>query len=68
MYSQGEQLMLNCLSEGGPKLQYAWIFLTRIIAKTPTLTINNVTASNGGNYTCNVTNDARYKSDTITVL
>ena len=67
MYSQGEQLVLNCLANGGPQLEYAWIFEGNEIASTPTLTIDNVTASNGGDYTCNVTNDAGYDNNNITV-
>ena len=67
MYSQGDQLMLNCLSDGGPELEYGWLFAGNVIANTPTVTINNVNNSNGGDYTCNVTNVAGYKSDTITV-
>ena len=67
MYPQGDQLMLNCLSEGGLELEYSWIFSGSVIANTPTVTINNVNDSNGGDYTCNVTNDAGYDSDTITV-
>ena len=66
-YSQGDQLMLNCLSEGGPELEYSWIFSGSVIAKTPTVTITNVNDSNGGDYTCNVTNVAGYDSNTITV-
>ena len=67
MYPQGDQLMLSCLSEGGPQLEYSWLFSDKEIAITPNLTINNVNASNGGDYTCNVTNDAGSESDTITV-
>ena len=67
MYSQGEQLVLNCQSDGGPQLEYTWIFSGSEISNNPTLTIDNVTASNGGEYTCNVTNDAGYDSDTVTV-
>ena len=67
VYSQGEQLVLNCLANGGPQLEYAWIFEGNEIANTSTLTINSVTASNGGEYTCNVTNDAGYDNNTITV-
>ena len=36
-------------------------------ANTNMLTIANFTTSNGGDYTCTVTNDAGYDSDTITV-
>ena len=69
MYPQGDQLVLNCLSEGGPELKYSWIFEGNEINSTPTLTINDVTATNGGDYTCNVTNynDTGYSSDIITV-
>ena len=67
MYPQGVQLALNCQSKGGPQLQYSWIFSDSEIANTSTLTIDNVNASNGGNYTCNVTNNAGFESNTITV-
>ena len=67
MYPQGYELMLSCLSEGGPELEYSWIFSNMEIATTSNLIINNVNASNGGNYTCNVTNEAGAESDTITV-
>ena len=69
LYNQGEQLRLNCTSEGGPVLEYTWIFLGNIIpnASTNTLIINSVITTNGGNYTCNVTNIAGNASNTITV-
>ena len=66
-YPQQEQLMLKCHSEGGPQLYYTWIFFGKEIASTATLTIDNVNASNGGNYTCNVTNSAEFESHTINV-
>ena len=67
MHSQGEQLVLNCQSDGGPQLEYAWVYEGNEVTNIPTLTIDNVTASNGGNYTCNVTNDAGYDNNTISV-
>ena len=67
MYPQGEQLILNCQSEGGPQLEYIWMFLNSQIASTANLTIDNVNAVNEGNYSCNVTNDAGTGIDTITV-
>ena len=69
LYNQGEQLQLNCLSEGGPVLEYTWLLSGGIIpnANTSTLTINTVATADGGNYTCNVTNIAGYASNTTTV-
>ena len=69
LYNQGEQLQLNCLSEGGPVLEYTWLFSGNIIpnANTSTLTINDVTTTHAGDYTCNVTNNAGTDSYTITV-
>ena len=69
LYSQGDQLQLKCSSEGGPQLEYTWTFSGSAItnANSNILTIDNVTASNGGNYTCNVTNNAGSDTSTITV-
>ena len=69
LYNQGEQLQLNCLSEGGPILEYGWLLSGSIIpnANTDTLTIDNVNTTHAGDYTCNVTNDAGTDSNTITV-
>ena len=61
MYPQGDQLMLTCLSEGGPQsqFQYSWTFSGNDseIATTQTLTIDDVDPSDGGTYTCTVTID-----------
>ena len=69
LYNQGEQLQLNCSSEGGPVLEYTWFFSGDTIsnANTSTLTINSVTTTYGGDYTCNVSNSAGTDSYTITV-
>ena len=68
-YSQGQQLQLTCSSEGRPQMEYTWIFSDDIIPNesTGTLTIDNVTTTDGGDYTCNVTNDAGADYNTITV-
>ena len=68
-YSQGQQLQLNCSSEGGPQLEYTWLFSDDIIPNEndSTLIIDNVTTTDGGNYTCNVTNDAGVDYNIITV-
>ena len=69
LYSQGDQLQLNCSSEGGPQLEYTWTFSGSIItnANSNILTADNITASNGGDYTCNVTNNAGSDASTVTV-
>ena len=69
LYSQGNQLQLNCSSEGGPQLEYTWTFSDSIItnANSNILTIDNITTSNGGDYTCNVTNNAGSDNKTFTV-
>ena len=69
LYNQGQQLQLNCSSEGGPVLNYTWTFSGDTIpnANTDTLIINNVNTTHAGDYTCNVTNNAGTDSYTITV-
>ena len=69
LYNQGEQLQLNCLSDGGPVLEYTWLLSDIIIANanTSTVTIDNVSTSHAGDYTCKVTNSAGTDSDSITV-
>ena len=69
LYNQGEQLQLNCSSGGGPVLDYTWLLSDIIIpnANTITVTIDNVSTSHAGDYTCKVTNSAGTDSDSITV-
>ena len=69
LYNRAEQLQLNCLSEGGPVLEYTWLLSGDTIpnANTSTLTINNVNTTHAGDYTCNVTNNAGNASNIITV-
>ena len=47
LYNQGEQLQLNCSSEGGPVLEYTWLLSGDTIpnANTSTLTIDSVTTT-----------------------
>ena len=68
-YTQGQQLQLTCSSEGGPILEYTWLFSDDVIPNenNSTLTIDNVTTTDGGDYTCNVTNDAGADYDTSNV-
>ena len=66
-YPYGSTIELNCTSEGGPQLDYTWIFSDSILDNDVVLNIANATVFNGGDYTCNVTNDAGYDSNTTTV-
>ena len=67
LYSQGDQLELNCTSEGGLQLQYSWVFLDELISNTSMLIIDDVNTTHGGDYTCSVTNMAGSENDTIIV-
>ena len=66
-YPYGSNIELNCTSEGGPQMEYTWIFLNGTIDIDTMLNINNATVTNGGDYTCNVTNNAGFSSNTTTV-
>ncbi|XP_065908777.1 uncharacterized protein [Dysidea avara] len=70
-YPHGSQLQLHCSSEGGPQLEYSWSRTNTLSNDTTTntnnLTISKVTALDGGNYTCTVTNDAGSSNNTVTV-
>ena len=71
MYPQGEQLELTCSSEGGGQLQYSWsrtnMFSATTVTNTATLTISSLTAVDGGEYTCTVTNEGGSSNNTIIV-
>ena len=70
-YDNGDQLELNCTSEGGPDLEYSWsrtnTFSVTTTTNTSTLTISDLATVDGGEYTCTVTNDAGISMNTITV-
>lgn len=66
-YPYGSDIKLLCTSEGGPQLEYNWIFLDSAIDNDAILNISNVDISHGGEYTCNVTNDAGSDSNMTTV-
>ena len=69
LHSKGDQLQLNCSSDGGPLLEYTWLHLGNIIpnANSNVLIIDNVNTTHGGEYICNVTNNAGYERDSVTV-
>ena len=66
-YPYGSDIELTCTSEGGPQLDYSWIFSDGVIENDAMLNIVSATVSHGGNYTCNVTNDAGHDNNMTTV-
>ena len=66
-YPYGSDIELTCTSEGGPQLEYNWIFLDRVIINDAILNISNIAVSHGGEYICNVMNDAGSESNMTTV-
>ena len=59
-YGEGDNATLECSSDGGPNNTYQWqVNSSDITGQTsPVLMIPNVEASNGGMYTCVVSNAA----------
>ena len=66
-HSYGSDIELTCTSEGGPQLEYNWMFVDQEVGNYSMLNISNANASNGGDYACNVTNVAGYATNTTTV-
>ena len=75
-YRQGNTLELRCSSMGDPPLRYTWTRVTygvnndfpvSTITTNNVLHINSVSVSDGGNYTCTVTNDVGSSSSTVSV-
>ena len=80
----GDSLTLSCTSQGSPPDTCTWMKDGTPAPLTPTLTtvthnsttaefssdytINNVTTSDSGKYTCTVTNPIGSDSETITVV
>jgi hemicentin len=65
LVNQTDNVTFTCGSLGGPGNSFAWSSNGQIVwgATDSSLTISNVTASDGGNYTCEVTNSAGSGSD-----
>ena len=74
-YLYGDTLELYCTSEGDPDLQYSWsretssgnMFPAGTTINNNTIFINNLSVSDGGSYTCTVSNEAGSFSYTTTV-
>ena len=65
-----DTVVLNCMTEGGPGNVYQWSFDGEEVENETlsNLILVNVTAADGGPYTCNVTNAAGYDTYTTYVF
>ena len=74
-YQYGDMLELSCISEGSPELHYGWsretssgdMFPPSTTINNSMIIIHNLTDSDGGSYTCTVSNEAGNFSFTTTV-
>ena len=59
-FNDSDKVTLDCLTLGGPANTFQWSFNRAVIENETSaiLTLPNVTAEDGGSYTCNVTNAA----------
>ena len=69
LVNQTDNVTFTCGSLGGPGNTFEWSFNGQILsgATDSSLTISNGTASDGGNYTCEVANSAGSGSDAATL-
>ena len=60
IYQRGVDVTLNCSVLGGPLISYQWLFndIDTDGENSSTLTLTSVNASDGGEYTCVVSNTA----------
>ena len=64
-----ETITLTCTAKGGPNNEFNWIFIPteEDVASTSIFIIQNVTALDGGEYLCNVSNEVAYGESQVTV-
>ena len=75
IYNPGDTLEFQCSVGVGSDPQYSWtrdndlsILPPGTVINTNTITVNNLTTDDRGNYTCTVSNDAGSSSDTVFVI
>ena len=56
VFSRGENVSFTCTSMGGPNNVYSWAKSGEIIANDSILTLTDIDAASGGDYTCTVSN------------
>ena len=69
-YSQGDNVALTCTAMGGPGNSFQWFFNEASLssAMSSSLALMNVSAADGGVYTCMVTNSAGVNNATTYVF
>ncbi len=69
-YSQGDDVTLQCTAMGGPDNTFQWLQNGMVLMSenSEMLTVMNVTAANGGAYTCEVANAAGTSNTTASVF
>ena len=65
----GDTVVLNCGAKGGPNNQFTWTYLpsNEVITTEQAVEIKNMTELNGGDYVCNVSNEAGFEESTTTI-
>ncbi len=57
-YFLGDNTTLSCTSLGGPNNSYTWLYNEEVVGFGPALKLTNISADNGGAYTCIAANNA----------
>lgn len=66
--SQGDSLTLSCSALGGPSNNFQWEKDGIVVGNDSMLELVDIGASDGGNYSCNVSNAAGHDTVTSTVF
>ena len=67
VFRRGQTVSFNCAAMGGPNNVYIWEKYGEIVANESVLTLMDIDASSGGDYTCTVSNLAGNESATTTL-
>ncbi len=66
---QGDSVTFTCSAMGGPRNVFLWtrVYNSFVVGNMSSLTVNVSSATDGGQYRCNVTNLAGSDSETTTL-